>query len=75
MHQSCPGKYWRKVMAVPAMHSKVYKNDWGPILPSVAQASLVSKKFIMWHSGYAANFEMVHFQKHKQNGLLMTISM
>ena len=23
MHQSCLGKYWRKVMAVPAMHNKL----------------------------------------------------
>ena len=57
------GKYWLEVVAVRTERSRT-KNDRGPIFPSTARASSVSKLFIISHLGHAC-FEFAGFRKQK----------
>ena len=55
------GPYWG---VLARGRGSTYKKDRGPRFPSTGRASLVSKKFIIWHSGRAC-FEFVDFRKQK----------
>ena len=53
---------WQYVLPRLRANSRgsTYCHDWGPIFPSTARASSVSKLFILWHS--ASDSEM-HFRR------------
>ena len=51
-HKGSTGEYWPEVLAVLTKRNDrgPYCNNRGPIFLSMAQASLVSQLFIVWHS-------------------------